>query len=125
MLFRSTLFTKTVGGDLFICQLYVDEIIFGSTNKLFNEEFYKLMTDRFEISMMGELEYFLGFEIKQYQEGSFIKQEKYTEDMITRFKMHEAKPMKTPMSTTLDLKPNLDGKEVDQKVYRFVIGSLI
>ena len=50
-----TLFTKRVGGDLFIYQLYVDDIIFGSTNKLFNEEFCKLMTDKFEMSMMGEL----------------------------------------------------------------------
>ena len=120
-----TLFTKRAGGDLFICQLYVDDIIFGSTNKLFNEEFCKLMTDKFEMSMMGELEYFLGFEINQYQEGTFIKQAKYTQDMLKRFKMHDAKPMKTPMSTTLDLKPNLDGKEVDQKVYRSMIGSLL
>ena len=83
------------------------------------------MTDKFEMSMMGELEYFLGFEIKQYQEGTFIKQAKYTQDMLKRFNMHESKPMKTPMSTTVDLNPNLDGKEVDQKVYRSMIGSLL
>src|SRR5664279_2268097 len=63
-----TLFTNRVGGDLFICQLYVDDIIFGSTNKSFNDEFAKLMTDKFEMSMMGELEYFLGFEVKQFEE---------------------------------------------------------
>ena len=50
-----TLFTKRVGGDLFICQLYVDDIIFGSANHAFNKEFAKLMTDRFEMSMMGEI----------------------------------------------------------------------
>ena len=83
------------------------------------------MTDRFEMSMMRELEYLLGFEINQYQEGSFIKQAKYTQDMLKRFKMHEAKPMKTPMSTTIDLNPNLDGKEVDQKVYHSMIGSFV
>ena len=60
-----TLFTKKVNGDLFICQLYVDDIIFGSTNKAFNEELSKLMNDRFEMSMMGEMKFFLGFEIKQ------------------------------------------------------------
>ena len=59
-----TLFTKRVGGQLFICQLYVDDIIFGSVNQTFNEEFAKLMTDKFEMSMMGELEFFLGFEVK-------------------------------------------------------------
>ena len=66
-----TLFTKRVDGELFICQLYVDDIIFGSTNKAFNNEFAKLMTDKFEMSMMGELEYFLGFHIKQLRQGTF------------------------------------------------------
>ncbi|KAM0916349.1 hypothetical protein ACQ4PT_010232 [Festuca glaucescens] len=60
-----TLFTKRVDGELFICQIYVDDIIFGSTNKAFNKEFSKLMTDKFEMSMMGEMRFFLGFEIKQ------------------------------------------------------------
>src|SRR4051812_20444735 len=53
-----TLFTKRVGGQLFICQLYVDDIIFGSVNQSFNEEFAKLMTDKFEMSMIGELGFF-------------------------------------------------------------------
>jgi hypothetical protein len=50
-----------MGKDLFVCQIYVDDIIFGSTNAYFCEEFSKIMTDRFEMSMMGELKYFLGF----------------------------------------------------------------
>ena len=54
-----TLFTKRVKGELFVCQLYVDDIIFGSSNKVFNDEFSKLMTDRFKMSMMGELKSFL------------------------------------------------------------------
>ena len=71
-----TLFTKKVEGELFGCQVYVDDIIFGSTNKAFNDEFSKVMTDRFEMSMMGELWFFLGFEIKQIREGTFIKSSK-------------------------------------------------
>ena len=59
-----TLFTKRVDGQLFVCQIYVDDIIFVSSNKLFNDEFQKLMTDRFKMSMMGEMKFFLGFEIK-------------------------------------------------------------
>jgi hypothetical protein len=55
----STLFTRKVGKDLFVCQIYVDDIIFGSTNKSFCDEFSKIMTDRFEMSMMGELKFFL------------------------------------------------------------------
>jgi hypothetical protein len=120
-----TLFTKKVNGELFICQLYVDDIIFGSTNKAFDDEFAKLMTDKFEMSMMGELEFFLGFEVKQLKGGTFVNQAKYTQDMLKRFEMIGVKGEKTPMPTkvNLDLDPN--GKEVDQKLYRSMIGSLL
>ncbi|KAK1652366.1 hypothetical protein QYE76_070171 [Lolium multiflorum] len=103
-----TLFTKRVNGELFVCQLYVDDIIFGSTNKAFNDEFSKLMTDRFEMSMMGEMKFFLGFEIKQLREGTFINQAKYLQDMLKRFKMTEMKGVATPMVTKchLALDPN-------------------
>jgi hypothetical protein len=57
----STLFTRKMGKYLFVCQIYIDDIIFGSTNKFFCDEFSKIMTNRFEISMMGELKYFLDF----------------------------------------------------------------
>jgi len=68
----STLFTHKIGNDIFVCQIYVDDIIFGSTNQVFCEEFSRIMTKRFEMSMMGELKYFLGFQIKQLKEGTFI-----------------------------------------------------
>ena len=121
-----TLFTKKVDGELFICQLYVDDIIFGSTNKAFNDQFAKLMTDKFEMSMMGELKFFLGFEIKQLREGTFINQAKYTQDMLKRFKMKNLNGVDDPnanSSVILILNPN--GKDVDQKVYRSMIGSLL
>lgn len=120
-----TLFTKKVDGELFVCQLYVGDIIFGSTNKDFNDEFSKLMTDRFKMSMMGEMRFFLGFEIKQLKQGTFINQAKYTQDMVKRFKMTYLKGASTPMQTKchLELKPN--GKDVDQKVYQSMIGSLL
>jgi hypothetical protein len=60
-----TLFTKSVAKDLFICQIYVDDIIFGSTNKSTCEEFSRIMIQKLEMSMMGEFKYFLGFQIKQ------------------------------------------------------------
>jgi hypothetical protein len=59
------LFTKTVAKDLFVCQIYVDDIIFGSTKKSTCEEFSRIMIQKFEMSIMGELKYFLGFQIKQ------------------------------------------------------------
>ena len=120
-----TLFTKKFKGELFVCQLYVDDIIFGSPNKAFNEEFAALMTSKFEMSSMGELKFFLGFEVKQRREGNFINQSKYTQDMLKRFKLSDVKPATTPMPTKcqLDIDPN--GKAVDQKVYRSMIGSLL
>jgi hypothetical protein len=120
------LFIKKVNGELFICQLYVDDIIFYSSNKSFNDEFARLMTDKFEMSMMGELKFFLGFEVRQLRGGIFINQSKYTQDMLKRFKMDsEVNGSKTPMPTnvTLDLDPN--GSKVDQKLYRSMISSLL
>jgi hypothetical protein len=91
-----TLFTKTIDKDLFICQIYVD-IIFGSTNKSSCEEFSRIMIQKFEMSMMGELKYFLRFQIKQLQKGTFISQTKYIQDILKKFGMKNAKPIKTPM----------------------------
>ena len=121
----STLFTRKFDGDLFVCQIYVDDIIFGSTNKAFCEDFSRIMTKRLEMSMMGELKYFLGFQIKQLKEGTFLCQTKYIADMLKKFDIEGAKPIKTPMSTNGHLDLNNEGKSVDQKVYRSMIGSLL
>ena len=83
----------------FVCQIYVDDIIFGSTNKSSCEEFSSIMIQKFEMSMMGELKYFLGFQVKQLQEGTFISQTKYTQDILNKFGMKDAKPIKTPTGT--------------------------
>jgi hypothetical protein len=88
-----TLFTHKVGNDLFVCQIYVDDIIFGSTNHVYVEEFSRTMTKRFEMSMMDELKFFLGFQVKQMKEGTFICQTKYTQDMLKKFDMVNAKPI--------------------------------
>jgi hypothetical protein len=93
----STLFTRKMGKDLFVCQIYVDDIIFGSTNKSFCDEFSKIMTDRFEMSMMRVLTFFLGFQIKQAKEGTFISQTKYNCDILKKFGIDKAKPIKTHM----------------------------
>jgi hypothetical protein len=113
-----------MGKDLFVWEIYVDDIIFGSTNASFCEEFSKIMTDRFEMSMMGELKYFLGFQIKQLEDEAFISQTKYTHDLLKKFGMDKAKPIKTPMGTNGHLDLDMGGKLVDLKVYRSMIGSL-
>ena len=72
---------------LFVLQIYVDDIIFGSTNQDFCDEFGKMMANEFEMSMIGELSYFLGIQIKQMKNGTFVSQGKYIKDMLTRFGM--------------------------------------
>jgi hypothetical protein len=121
----STLFTRKMGKDLFVCQIYVDDVIFGSTNKSFCDEFSKIMTDRFEMSMMGVLTFFLGFQIKQAKEETFISQTKYTRDILKKFGMDKAKPITTPMGTNGHLDLDLGSTSVDQKVYCSMIGSLL
>ena len=113
----TTLFTKMLDGEIFICQVYVDDIIFGSSNKDYCKEF--------EMSMIGELTFFLSFQIKQMREGIFIFQEKYTKDLLKRFKMDECKPIKTPMPTNGHLDLDKGGNTVDQTLYRSMIGSLL
>jgi hypothetical protein len=77
------------------------------------------------MSMMGELKYFLGFQIKQLQEGTFISQTKYIQDILKKFGMKNGKPIKTPMETNGHLDLDMGGKSIDQKVYRSMIGSLL
>ena len=83
------------------------------------------MSREFEMSMMGELTFFLGLQIKQTREGTFMHQGKYTKDMLTKFDMGEAKPLSTPMSTTTALDTNEEREAMDQKEYRSMIGSLL
>jgi hypothetical protein len=108
-----------------VCQIYVDEIIFGSTDEKFCEEFSRVMTNRFEMSMMGELKFFLGFQVKQLREETFLCQTKYTQDMLKKFGLEKAKPSKTPMASNMHLNINGEGKPIDQKLYRFMKGSLL
>jgi hypothetical protein len=120
----TTLFTKKLNGEIFICQVYVDDIIFGSTNEDYCKEFGELMSKEFEMSMIEELTFFLGFQVKQMREGIFISQEKYTKDLLKRFKMDECKPIKTPMPSNGHLNLDEGGKLIDQTLYRSMIGNL-
>jgi hypothetical protein len=77
------------------------------------------------MSMMGELTFILGIQVKQMKQGTFAHQAKYTKDLMKEFNMVELKPVSTPMSTTTVLDPNKNGKSVDQGEYRSMIGSLL
>jgi hypothetical protein len=121
----TTLFTKKIEDDLFICQIYVDDIIFGSTNQDFCEEFGDMMSKEFKMSMIGELSFFLGLQVKQTKNRTFICQSKHVNDLLKRFCMDNSKPIKTPMATNAHLDLDEGGKSVDLKLYKSIIGSLL
>jgi hypothetical protein len=77
------------------------------------------------MSMMGELTFFLGIQVKQTKQDTFVYQAKYTKDLIKKFNMAELKPVSTPMSSAASLGPDEDGDTVDQREYRTMIGSLL
>jgi hypothetical protein len=75
--------------------------------------------------MMGELTFFLGIQVKQTKQGTFVHQAKYTKDLMKKFNMAEFKPISTLISTATSLGPDEDGEAVDQREYRRMIGSLL
>ena len=108
-----------------IVQIYVDNIIFDATNHCLCEEFSKLIQGEFEMSMMGELKFFLRLQIKQCKDGIFINQTKYARDILKKFGMDRLKSSKTPMSTTTKLNNDQNGKPIDEKQFRGMIRSLL
>jgi hypothetical protein len=121
----TTLFTKKLGNDLFVLQIYVDDIIFRSTNQHFCEEFGKMMASEFEMSMIGDFSYFFGLQIKQMKNDTFVSQDKYIKDMLKKFGMDESKSISTPMGINGSLDSDASGNMVDQKMYRSMIRSLL
>jgi hypothetical protein len=120
-----SLFLLKQGRDILIVQVYVDNIVFGGSSNSLVSRFAEDMSRKFKMSMMGELQFFLGLQIKQSKEGTFVHQAKYTKDIVRKFKMEDSKVMTTPISMTTALDANEDGEHVDQKEYRSMIGSLL
>jgi hypothetical protein len=91
------------GRDILIVQVCVDVIVFGGSPNSLVARFAEAMSREFEMSMMGELQFFLGLQIKQSKEGTFVHQAMYTKDIVRKFKMEYSKAMATPMCTTTAL----------------------
>ena len=108
-----------------ICQIYVDDIIFGSANISVCQEFSKLMQAEFEMSLMQELKFFLGIQINQTPEVTYVHQSKYIKDVLKKFDMTECNSAKTPMHPTCILEKEEVSNKVCQKLYRGMIGSLL
>ncbi|GKC08775.1 retrovirus-related pol polyprotein from transposon TNT 1-94 [Tanacetum coccineum] len=119
----NTLFTKRSKSHLIIVQIYVDDIIFRSTSQNLCDDFAKIMHDEFEMSMMRELNFFLGLQIKQMEDGIFFNQSKYIKEMLKKFGLEDSKPTKTPMSTEIKLTKDDEADSVDSSKYRGMIGS--
>nr|GEW28597.1 hypothetical protein [Tanacetum cinerariifolium] len=104
-----TLFIKKQKGDILLVQVYVDDIIFGSTNKELCKAFEKLIKDKFQMSSMGELTFFLGLQVKQKDDGIFISQDKYVAEILRKFGFTEVKSASTPIETEKPLLKDPDG----------------
>nr|GEV00846.1 putative ribonuclease H-like domain-containing protein [Tanacetum cinerariifolium] len=120
-----TLFIKKQKGDILLVQVYVDDIIFGSTNKDLCKAFENLMKDKFQMSSMGELTFFFGLKVKQKQDGIFISQDKYVAEILRKFGLTDGKSANTPIDTEKPLLKDPDGEDVDVHTYRSLIGLLM
>nr|GEW42737.1 ribonuclease H-like domain, reverse transcriptase, RNA-dependent DNA polymerase [Tanacetum cinerariifolium] len=106
-------------------QIYVDDIIFGATNKDLCKSFKKLMKDKFQMSSMRELTFFLGLQVKQKKDEIFISHDKYVAEILRKSELQEVKSASTPIDTEKPLLKDPDGEDVDVHTYRSMIGSLM
>nr|GEX10592.1 putative ribonuclease H-like domain-containing protein [Tanacetum cinerariifolium] len=113
-----TLFIKKQKGDILLVQIYVDDIIFGATNKDLCKSFEKLMKDKFQMSSIGELTFFLGLQVKKKKDGIFISQDKYVAELLRKFRLAEGKSASTLIDTKKPLQKDPDGEDVDVHTYR-------
>ena len=103
--------------------VYIDNIIFGSDIQILSINFASEMKKEFEMSMLGELTFFLGLQVSQSAKGTFLSQTKYIKEMLKNFKMEESKSVSTPMITGCKLSKDDESLEVDHTMYRSMIGS--
>nr|GEV33643.1 hypothetical protein [Tanacetum cinerariifolium] len=120
-----TLFIKRQKGDILLVQIYVDDILFGATNKDLRKSFEKLMKDKFQMSSMRELTFFLGLQVKKKKDGIFISHDKYIAEILKKFGLTEGKLASTSIDTEKPLLKDPDGEDVDVHTYKLMIGSLM
>ncbi|GJT21886.1 zinc finger BED domain-containing protein RICESLEEPER 2 [Tanacetum coccineum] len=120
-----TLFIRKTGKHTLHVQIYVDDIIFSSTDPKDCDRFSNEMSSKFQMSMMGQISFFLGLQISQNPRGIFINQSKYANEILKKFDLHKSDPVDTPMVERTKLDEDLSGTPVDQTKYRSMIGSLM
>ena len=117
------LYIKIEDKNMIFVVVYVDDIIFESNLTTLRRKFATKMQEEFEISMLGELSFFLGLQVNQTKNGIFVSQTKYIKEMLKNFQMEDNKPMSTPMVTGCKLRIEDDSPKVDQTMYISMIGS--
>ncbi|GJR55873.1 putative ribonuclease H-like domain-containing protein [Tanacetum coccineum] len=120
-----TLFIRKHKGEFLLVQVYVDDIIFGSSNPKLCREFETLMHDKFKMSAMGELNFFLGLQVLQKKDGIFLSQDKYVFDILKKFRLSDVRSANTPMDREYLWGNDGTGKDVELHLYRSMIGSLM
>ncbi|GJU79697.1 retrovirus-related pol polyprotein from transposon TNT 1-94 [Tanacetum coccineum] len=120
-----TLFTRKSGKHILLVQIYVDDIIFASTDHNACNIFSKEMSSKFQMSMMGQMSFFLGLQVSQSPGGIFINQAKYALETLKKYGMDLSDPVDTPMVDRLKLDEDLLGIPVDQTRFRGMVGSLM
>ncbi|GJY10789.1 retrovirus-related pol polyprotein from transposon TNT 1-94 [Tanacetum coccineum] len=120
-----TLFIWKTTNALFMFKIYLEDIIFASTVPKDCDHFSNEMSSKFQMSMMGQISFFLGLQISQNPRGIIINQSKYDKDILMRFDLHNCDPVDTPMVERTKLDEDLSGTHVDQTKYHSMIGSLM
>jgi hypothetical protein len=108
-----TLFTLNYGTNFLLIQIYVDDIIFGGSSHTLVSRFQEMMEIEFQMSMMRELTFFFGIQVKQMMQGTFMHQAKYMKNLMRKFNMVELQSVNTLMSSAMSLNPDEDGESVD------------
>jgi hypothetical protein len=121
----NNLYIKIEDQNMIVVVVYVDDIIFGSNLTIMSRKFATEMQEEFEMSMLGELSFFLGLQVTQSEKGIFISQTKYIKEMLKKFQMEDSKPVSTPMVTGCKLSLDDDSPKVDQTMYRSMIRSFL
>ncbi|GKB67713.1 putative ribonuclease H-like domain-containing protein [Tanacetum coccineum] len=120
-----TLFIRHFDDDILVVHVYVDDIIFGFTNSRYTQLFADLMKSRFEMSMIGEMTFFLSLQVNQSPRGIFINQSNYVLESLKKYRMETCDPIGTPME--IKEKLDLDKNEtlIDVMKYRSMINVLM
>ena len=119
----TTLFIRKDKNSFVVAQIYVDDIVFGAINNSLAHSFADEMKAMFEMSMVGELTYFLGLQVKQTDSGIYINQAKYVRNLVKKFGLDNAAHARTPMVANAKLTNDPSGESVDVTLYKSMLDA--